>query len=104
MATANVAFGKVGVGGAPGTLSTLFEVHASENVTTSVASAASTNAAPTEGNSFQNAVRIIAGADAYVAFGTAPVAVTGGTNVLVKANVEHYFAIRPGDKVALIDA
>lgn len=104
MATANVAFGKVGLGGSPGTLPSIFDPFSSENITTSGASAPSTSAAPTTGNSFQNAVRIILGADGYVDIGPTPVAVADGTDVLVKANQETFFVVRPGDKVAIIDA
>lgn len=104
MGTANISFGRVGQGGAAGTLPALYSPTITENLTTSAVSATpSVNAAPTEGNAFQMAVRMILNEDGYVAVGKAPVAAIA-TGMLVKANVEQFFSVHAGDTVSIIDA
>jgi len=102
MGTANISFGKVGVGGGQGFLPTLFTPEATENLTTSTTSAPSVGAATAVGNKYQNAVRIVIDEDAYVRIGEGtPVAIVG--DPLIKANVETYLAIPAGHRIAVKD-
>lgn len=52
-------------------------------------------------------IRLIASTDAHVAFGTeavptTPTALADGTCVFLKANIEYYFGVIPGSKIAAI--
>lgn len=46
-------------------------------------------------------IRIIADADAFIAFGTNPTA--DADSLFLPANVAEYFGIEPGDKVSVYD-
>lgn len=101
--TANIAFGKVGIGGAVGTLPPIITVEAAENVTTNASTSASAaGAASAIGNKFQNAVRVLLSEDGWVEVGLTPTA-TKTTSTKLVANVPEFFALRAGDTVAVID-
>ncbi len=47
-------------------------------------------------------VRLIASTDAHVKFGANPTALTDGTSTFLKANIEYFFGVAPGSKIAAI--
>ncbi len=100
MGTANIAFGKVGLGGGKMT-PTLFFPEQYENLTTTNASATpSVNSANSTGNSLQNAVRVVLSEEGYVNIeGTAAV----GTGMRCVADQEYYWNVKPGATISIID-
>lgn len=104
MGTANISFGRAGIGGAhSGTLPPLYSHAVGETLTTNAAtSTQSVLTAPTGGNRFQTAVRIILDENGHVAIGDNPVA-NKTAFPLVLANDETIFAIEPGQRIAIID-
>lgn len=60
-----------------------------------------TSAASSAFNNRTNFVRVIADADAWLVFGASPTATTTGCRI--EANVEAYFGVTPGQKVAAYD-
>jgi len=90
MATARLTLGVLGKGGAQVMLPLSNE---QVTFTTSAQSSAFDGSA--------DVVRFIADADAYLLFGANPTALA--TSMYVPANTVEYFAIRPGEKLAIYD-
>jgi hypothetical protein len=74
------------------------DIQAAEVLTSSGTSAVTTGSAP-DGKTY---IRVVATGNVWVAFGTAPVAVSGA-GTLVIANIPEVFKLEQGHKVAVID-
>lgn len=99
--SANICFGKVGIGGSPGLDSTVFYPEQYETLATSESAATSSvNSANTTGNQFRNAVRVMLSELGYVAIGAAATT----ASMKCQPDVEYYFAVKAGQGVSIIDA
>ena len=102
MGAANISYGYVGALARARGVSPLFTEDTSEVLTTdAITSAATTAAAPDEQNR-ELAVRVMLSELGWIKIGAAPTA-DRTTSMKCQADVEYFFAIAPGHKVAVLD-
>lgn len=103
MATVNIAFGYAGGRGGPPSHAPVLRVVASENLTPSGTSQATTNAGSrTASGASASVVQITTDSDVWIAIGTAPVATTSG--ILLLAGQTRDFFVDLNEKVAVLAA
>ena len=99
--SANISWGYVGHQRGPRAAPIMY-VATSQTFATTEASSTQSTANALDQSGHQLTVRIVVSEEGYVKIGANPTATTSSTRLV--ANVPEFFAVAPGDKVAIIDS